>query len=327
MANSNFTPPNLLSAADDLSLRTLRVICAVAQGGGVSRASVLLGLAQSAVSRHLAQAERSLGCRLFHRTGRGTQPTSQGDVMLPMIRALLLQADGLALTARDMAQVPTGVVTIGLVPSLAGPLASAVHLAVRKQFPQIRLRVAEGYSGEMETALSEGRVDMAVLNRYGPSGQSSYRQLLSVQLCLVARAKIFRRALGLTDTETLPGKVSTATLARMPLVLPIAPNAIRKLLDDVSLRQNLSLDVLLEAGSSVVIRQMLADHDCASVLPRHAVMAELAAGTFIALPLADKLFLQHVVLATSTQRPFSLASRSVAQVIPQAVSSLRLTAC
>ena len=318
--------PNLLSAADDLSLKTLRVIFAVAQGGGVSRASALLGLAQSAVSRHLAHAERSLGCRMFHRTGRGTQTTLQGDQMLPLVRALLIQADGIAQSARDMSHTPGGIVTIGLVPSLAGVLASALQLEVGRQFPQIRLRVMEGYSGEMETALAQGRVDMAVLNRYGPSSENSYRQLLNVPLCLVARPGLIRRALKITSSGELPAKVSTTALARMPLVLPIAPNPIRKLLDEAAQRQNLVFDVLLEAGSSVVIRRMLADHDCASVLPRHAVLPDVSAGSLIALPLADRRFLQHVVVATSSQHPFSLASRSVTQLIPGVVASLRLTA-
>lgn len=321
MKNSGFPLPAAAVSPDDLSLRALRVIAAVASSGGVSRGATALGLAPSVISRQVALAERSLGGALFHRTGRGVQPTELGSRVLPLVDGLLAQADALARQSRELAGTPTGVVTVGLVPALAGPLASALHAAVRREHPQVRLRVLEGYSGDMETALSEGRVDLAVLNRYRSQGRNSYRKLFDTQLCIVARPLVLRRALD-TGRGVMPARVNLAALARVPLVLPVAPNAIRNLLDEVAQRHQQPLKLLLEAGSSVIIRHMLRDHDCASVLPRHAVAPEVLSGELLALPLAERVFRQHVVLATSAQRPFSLASRAVAGLIPQVVDSL-----
>ena len=76
---------------------------------------------------------------------------------------------------------------------------------------------------------------------------------------------------------------------------------------------------MLSAGSSAIIKQLLQDHDCASLLPRHAVADEVAAGTLAAVPLAERALQQHVVLATGSQQPFTLAARLVAGLIPELV--------
>ena len=73
---------------------------------------------------------------------------------------------------------------------------------------------------------------------------------------------------------------------------------------------------MVAASSSVIIKRLLQDHDCASLLPRHAVPDELARGLLAAVPLADRALRQQVVLATSSQRPFTLAAKTVAGLIP-----------
>jgi DNA-binding transcriptional LysR family regulator len=301
-----------------LTLKSLRTLAAVAQAGSITRAAIELGLAQSAVSRQLGELERALGGALFHRTGRGVKPTELAGQLLPRIDTLLAQADALALASRELAGTPSGLVTLGLVPGVAGPLASALHGALARKHPAIRLRVIEGYSGDMETALTQGRIDLAVLNRYRAKGANSYRRLFDAQLCLVGRRSVLLQELGTAGggaARGLPASASWQAVFRVPLVLPVPPNAIRNLLDEVAQRQGHKLNILLEGGSSVIIKRMMRDHACASVLPEHAVADELASGHLVAVPLAERAFRQHVVLATSSQRPFTLASKAVATVI------------
>ncbi len=319
--------------ADLLTLKSLRTLAAVARSGSLTRAAAELGLAQSAVSRQVAELERALGGALFHRTGRGVQPTEFAGQVLPRVQGLLAQADELAYTSREQARTPSGLVTLGLVPGVASFLAAALYGVLKKQYPQIRLRVLEGYSGDMETALTQGRIDLAVLNRYRAKGSNSYQRLFESQLCVVGRRQLLQRALapklkgggnGATSAAkpSLPPSSNLQGLARLPLALPIPPNAIRNLLDELAHRHGLELNLVLEGNSSVIIKSMLTQHDCASVLPRHAVADELRAGTLAAVPLSERVFRQHVVLATSSQRPFTLASKAVAGLIPNVVTTM-----
>lgn len=306
-------------AADPFTLKALRTLAAVDQAGSLTRAAIELGMAQSAVSRHVTELERALGGTLFHRTGRGVKRTELAVQLLPRVSGLLAEAEGLALASRELRGTPAGLVTLGLVPGVAGPLASALHGVLAREHPEVRLRVIEGYSGDMETALTQGRIDLAVLNRYRAKGANTYRRLFDTQLCVAARRPVLLQALGGVANagagRSLPTGATLEAVARLPLVLPVPPNAIRNLLDEVAQRQGHKLHILLEGGSSVIIKRMLRDHVCASVLPAHAVADELASGALHAVPLQERAFRQHVMLATSSQRPFTLAGKAVARII------------
>lgn len=308
-----------------LNLNAVRTVSHIARTGSLSRAAVALGLAQSAASRHLAQVEASLGGALFHRTGRGVSPTPLGQQALPGLQGLLDQADALTTSARDQVGAPSGVVTLGLVPSLAGPLASALHAQLQALHPRIHLRVRDGYSGEMEAALKDGAVDLAVVNRYRSQGPNRYRSLCETRLCIVGRPAVLRRLAAAAGPagKTLPRSAPLKLLGGTPLVMPTRPNALYSVLDAVAARAGMTLNIQLEAGSSTIVKRMLAEHDFATVLPQHAVVDELADGRLAAVPLAERSLRQHIVLATSPQRPFTLAAKVVAGLIPALV--LRLT--
>jgi DNA-binding transcriptional LysR family regulator len=78
----------------DIELRHLRVVCAIAEAGSVTKAATQLGLAQPALTAQLKRIERSLGGELFTRDRRGVRPTPLGELVLARAR-LLLPATGL----------------------------------------------------------------------------------------------------------------------------------------------------------------------------------------------------------------------------------------
>lgn len=308
-------------AQELLTLKSLRTLAAAAKSGSLTRAAVERGLAQSAVSRQIAELERALGGALFHRTGRGVKPTALAEQVLPRVEALLSGTDELVHLGKELTGVPSGLVTLGLVPGVAGFMAAALYGEVAQRYPEIRLRVIEGYSGDMEVALSQGRIDMAILNRYRARGSNSYRKLADTQVCVVGRRRLLQRALAPGGSDLPPG-IALPALEHLPLVLPVPPNAIRNLLDEQTRRLGLRLHVILEGSSSVILKSMLAQHDCATLLPPHAVAAELGNGSLAAVPLAERVFRQHVVLATSSQRPFTLAGKAVAGLVSQVTGAL-----
>jgi DNA-binding transcriptional LysR family regulator len=88
----------------DLELRHLRIVCAVAEAGSVTKAAASLGLAQPAVTAQLRRIERSLGGPLFERGRHGVTPTALGDLVLTRAKVLLpaarqLHDDALRLAA------------------------------------------------------------------------------------------------------------------------------------------------------------------------------------------------------------------------------------
>jgi DNA-binding transcriptional LysR family regulator len=93
----------------ELELRHLRIVCAVAEAGSVTKAAAVLGLAQPAVTAQLRRIERLLGGELFERTHHGVSPTPLGELILARSRVLLpaardLHEDAVRLAATSRAR-------------------------------------------------------------------------------------------------------------------------------------------------------------------------------------------------------------------------------
>jgi LysR family transcriptional regulator for metE and metH len=79
-----------------LEARDLRLVQAIAEAGGATRAAKLLCLSQSAVSHQLRGLEERLGLELFEREGRSLRITRAGEKLLSVaqqVLAPLLQAE------------------------------------------------------------------------------------------------------------------------------------------------------------------------------------------------------------------------------------------
>ena len=91
----------------ELELRHLKVVCAIAELGSVTKAASALGLAQPALTAQLQRIERTLGGALFERDRRGARPTALGELVLNRARVVLPAVDGLRDEAARMAGAGT----------------------------------------------------------------------------------------------------------------------------------------------------------------------------------------------------------------------------
>lgn len=296
-----------------MDLRQLRAFADVADVGSLTKAGILRGTAQSALSKQLSALEEEFRGKLFHRTGRGVVLTELGKSILPRVQALLIEAEQLQGEIQASAGVPFGKVTLGIQSSATRPLASLLFQRTRERFPGITLRFLEGFSGHIEEWLANGRVDVGILNRYGSGKSRKDDTLLTVNLYLVGSGM---------DPALAKKKIRFASLATLLLALPGLPNGLRLMLDEAARRQGFTLSVAIEVDSLVVIKDVVADGGVYTILPSHAVFDEVQAGRLRAAPLYEPTLNRALVLATSTQRPLSRASREVVRLIRQLVDEL-----
>src|SRR6185437_2353118 len=65
-----------------MKLHDLHVLMAVVQAGSMSKAAAALNTTQPAVSRSIAELERTIGMRLLERNPQGGEPTAYGRALL-----------------------------------------------------------------------------------------------------------------------------------------------------------------------------------------------------------------------------------------------------
>lgn len=286
----------------------------IAELGSLTKAAVRLNLTQSAVSRRIAAFEARLGGRLFYRTGRGVRLTELGQSILPRVQALLGEAERLVQDAALLSDRPSGVVTLGVLPSLSRPLVRELFRAVRAQMPEVRLAINEAFGGLLDEAVANGSVDLAILNRYGPQPPAGEELLARTDMLLIGPKG---------DALTARREVDFKELAGLDLLLPSAPNAWRSLLDKTARRHGFALREAMVIDAVALLADVVAaEGGCFAIVPGYAVRDDLRAGRLQAARIVRPGLSRMVTLSLTAQRPMSLATREVGRLLRAMVPAL-----
>lgn len=143
--------------------RTYVEVCRL---GSFSAAGAALGYSQSAVSRQLAGLERELGVELLERRARGVRPTAAGREVLRHAQTMV-HAEAQARRAASDAQERRRL-SVGAIPSASGWLLPEVFRSIRTEHPQLLLSLRTASSTDLEDALENGTLDLAITSDYPP---------------------------------------------------------------------------------------------------------------------------------------------------------------
>ncbi len=112
-------------------LRHVRYFQAVADHGSFTRAAQALHVSQPALSQQIKELEARLGAQLLDRSGRRVRPTDLGAAYLDHVRRALHELDEGARAVRDVEDLSTGSLRLGITLSvtayLLGPLMQALR--------------------------------------------------------------------------------------------------------------------------------------------------------------------------------------------------------
>lgn len=155
----------------ELELRHLRVVCAVAEAGSVTKAAASLGLAQPALTAQLNRIERVLGGQLFERDHRGVRTTPMGELVIGRARLLLPAMSGLREEAARMnsnvGRDPGIPERLSLGSSTGAVLGRLIH-HLTSAYADLRVSTHVSWSADdLAGMLADGRVDFAVVGVCG----------------------------------------------------------------------------------------------------------------------------------------------------------------
>jgi DNA-binding transcriptional LysR family regulator len=149
----------------EIELRHLRVLCAVADAGSLSRAAAQLGVSQPALTAQLQRIERRIGGELFRRGNDGVRLTELGTYVVRAGRLVLAEADRFALgvAERVRAQARMNVVRVGGPPGPRVPLWAA-QIATARGGSEVPIEVSidtedlvrQVTAGELDFLMLEG---------------------------------------------------------------------------------------------------------------------------------------------------------------------------
>jgi DNA-binding transcriptional LysR family regulator len=172
-----------------METRHLKYFIAVAEERHFGRAALRLHMAQPPLSQQIRQLEEQLGTPLLVRTTRKVELTPAGQVLLDRGRALLQELDALVEDVQQVGAGATGVIRVGFTGTATYRLLPSIVQAARRTLPGLRITVqGEMLTPQMEAALEEGRLDVAVLRPPIRSDEVMVRLLEQDQLVVALPA-------------------------------------------------------------------------------------------------------------------------------------------
>ena len=299
-----------------MDLRQLEYFVRVAELGSFTRAAAELDIAQPALSRQVRLLEVELRQTLLVRNGRGAVPTEAGKTLLEHGRGILHQVQR---AREDLGRLRGGLsgrVAVGLPNSVARVMAVQLTRAFREAMPDARLSISEGLSGGLQEGLASGRLDIVVLYNAQPSRELDITPLIEEDLLLV-RA----RPPGLHE-DPPPGPVSLEDVARIPLVIPSRPNAIRGHVESELAKAGLRPGIALEIDGVNAILDLVRDGAGGAILSRNALLNSPRPGAYTAQQIGRPPLRIPLSLATSLQRPATPVQKATLELIREILPRL-----
>ncbi|MED2973767.1 LysR family transcriptional regulator [Fictibacillus sp. B-59209] len=146
-----------------MELRQLYYFIEVAEREHVSEAAQHLHVAQSAVSRQIANLEAELNVELFEREGRNVKLTPVGKLFLTHASTALKAIDYARKQIEEYLDPERGTIKIGFPTSLASHLLPTIISAFKEEHPNIAFHLRQGSYHFLIDAVKNGDIDLAFL--------------------------------------------------------------------------------------------------------------------------------------------------------------------
>ena len=262
-----------------LKTRQLQLLLHLAEHGSVLRAAEAASMTQPAASKLLAEMESTLGVKLFERHARGVEPTWYGQILIRRARAAMTELGRAQEEIFALRSGQTGQVTLGTVVNPGTNLVPQAIAAVKREHPDLVIRVEMDYSRPLVARLLDGHLDMVIGRILGPDGLGDldFEPLADEPHSLVARAG---------HPLTRRRRLEHVDLLEFGWILPPPASLLRARMDAMFLDRGLPWPQnIVETSALPVITNLLRNSDLLTALPLGSVAPYTQANMLTVLPI------------------------------------------
>jgi LysR family carnitine catabolism transcriptional activator len=287
----------------NLSTRQLRAFLALAEQRNFTRAAALVHLSQPAFSALIRSLEEGLAQRLFDRSTRHVELTTEGHEFEISARRILAETESALAGAREYATRQRGRVAIALLPSLAAGWLPAVLAEYHAAYPGIELTVSDVLSEACIEQVRSGKADFAIAAIRADTPELRAEPFCSDRFHLVCPAG---------HPLATSGSPRPRDLAAYPFIHLSRTSSVRQYLDAAV--HPLAMSTLLEVDQLASVMGMVRAGLGISVVPS-LTLFHFRDPSIVTRPLAWQGLTRRIYLVRRRDRGLSLAAQSMHELV------------
>lgn len=293
-----------------MEFRQIHYFISLYEEGTVTRAAHRLNIVQPALSMQIARLEEQIGQQLFERSKRGMVPTAAGRQMYSLFLPIMRDFSNAHAQLLSNDDAIRGQVSIGLIASITEGVLAETICVFSRQYPDVNVKVADGYTNTLIDWVSGGQLDAAIVNKPRRPLALDVEHIVDEEMVLIT---------GAAHEGGVPPRLTLRELAalRLQLILPTRGHGLRSNIDSFAQNENIELAPKFEIDSLVTTVKLVEQTGLATIVPHIAVHRQLGAGTLRAHAIVSPRLIRQVVSVAHPRRPLNPATRLFIAMLAQ----------
>ena len=231
----------------NINLELYRIFYTVAKNKHMTKASEELHISQPAISQSIKKLEDELGRTLFLRSNKGMELTSEGKMFFEYVKGALELINNAENEFTSFKDLSKGEIKIGVSTTLTKLILLEPLKKFHLDYPNINISITNDLTSNLVNDLKLGKLDFIIFNE--SNIKESNLELLKLKE--LKQGFMYNPAFYSDDIT------SFKDLNKYPLILQKTQSNSRKLLDYISLNNNVILKPKMEVVSQDLITEFV----------------------------------------------------------------------
>jgi DNA-binding transcriptional LysR family regulator len=289
-----------------MHIDTLKIFCDLVDFRSFSKTAEKHIVSQSAVSQQVAQLELEHKCQLLNRKKRPMEVTPAGEMFYRAAKDIIDRYEQLKSELNALNSSAQSRINVGAIFSIGMYVLSDYIKKFMVKRPSVNVHV-EYFSAEKiyEMVLS-GELDIGIVALPKRDKRLDVHEFEDEPLVFVCSAKHPLAKQGQIDIHKLQFERFIAFEAGVPT---------RKWIDGIFERYNIVIRPIMEFDNVETVKKAVEINSGVSILPKPAVLQEIATGTIKALEFSNEKFLRPTGIIVRKDRVHSLDTRYLVDLL------------
>jgi len=279
-----------------MHIETLRMFCDLADLRSFSKTADKHLISQSAISQQLAQMEMEHKCQLLNRSKRPLELTRAGEIFYRAARDVVDRYESLKSELNSLRKEEKGRINVGAIYSIGMHTLPELLKKFMVKRPNINVHVEYFSADKIYELVLSGKLDIGLVAVPRMDKRLDVYEFEDEPLVMVCSPKHPLAGQSQIDIHQLQFERFISFEEGLPT---------RALIDGIFQRYNVVIRPVMEFDNVETVKKAVEINSGVSILPRPAVLQEVAAGTVKAIELANERFVRPTGIIIRRDRVLS----------------------